>query len=260
MTESVMGQALNSLDGRLAVVTGGAQGIGRSIVEALAEAGARLVIADLNPETGVKTAADLGAEFVQIDVTSSASVSQVVTDLVSDQGSEGGIDLWVNNAGICRNAVGEEMSDQDWRAVMAVNLDGTFYCCREVGRHMLGRGRGVIVNVASMSGVVANHPQPQVAYNASKAGVIMLTKSLAGEWAGRGVRVNSVSPGYTATAILDQVIEQQPEWTKTWFRETPMGRPAETQEVAAVVRFLASDAASFMTGSNVVVDGGYTCW
>jgi NAD(P)-dependent dehydrogenase (short-subunit alcohol dehydrogenase family) len=220
MTDNALGQ---DLTGRLAVVTGGAQGIGRSIVEALAEAGARLVIADLNPETGERTAAEVGAEFVRIDVTSSTSVSQVVADLVGAQSS---IDIWVNNAGIDRNAAGEEMSDEDWSAVMAVNLDGTFYCCREVGGHMLERGRGFIVNIASMSGVVSNHPQPQVAYNASQADVIMVTNSLAGEWASRGVRINSVSPGYTPTAILDQVIEQQPEWTETWFRETPMGRAA----------------------------------
>ena len=155
MTDNALGQ---DISGRLAVVTGGAQGIGRSIVEALAEAGAKVVIADLNPETGERTAAEVGAEFVGIDVTSSASVKQVVSDLV---GTQGAIDIWVNNAGICRNAAGEQMSDEDWRAVMAVNLDGTFYCCREVGRHMLERGHGVIVNIASMSGVVSNHPQPR---------------------------------------------------------------------------------------------------
>jgi NAD(P)-dependent dehydrogenase (short-subunit alcohol dehydrogenase family) len=146
MTDNALGQ---DLTGRLAVVTGGAQDIGRSIVEALAEAGGRLVIADLNPETGERTAAEVGAEFVRIDVTSSTSVSQVVVDLVGAQSS---IDSWVNNAGIDRNAAGEEMSDEDWSAVMAVNLDGTFYCCREVGGHMLERGRGFIVNIASMSG------------------------------------------------------------------------------------------------------------
>ncbi|HZK04575.1 MAG TPA: SDR family oxidoreductase [Actinomycetaceae bacterium] len=254
MSAEVLSQ---DLTGRVAVVTGGAQGIGRAICEALLEAGARVVIAEINPETGRATAEELGAKYVHIDVTDSDSVDAVVRDVAA---SEGRIDIWVNNAGIDINAPAEEMTDEQWRAVMAVNLDGTFYCCRAAGNHMLERENGVIVNVASMSGVVSNHPQPQVAYNASKAAVIMVTKSLAGEWGRRGVRINAISPGYTATAILDQVIAQQPDWTDTWFRETPMGRPATTAEVAAVVRFLASDAAQFMTGSNVVVDGGYTAW
>ena len=125
---------------------------------------------------------------------------------------------------------------------------------------MIERGHGSIVNIASMSGIISNHPQPQCGYNASKGGVIMLTKSLAGEWALKGVRVNSISPGYTRTAILDQVEALQPEWTSVWFRDTPMGHPGATSEIANVVVFVASDKASFMTGSNVVVDGGFTSW
>lgn len=245
------------LSGRLAVVTGGAQGIGRAIVETLAAAGADVVIADFNPETGAVAAVATGASFVELDVTSSASVATVVEQLVQERG---GIDIWVNNAGIALNADCQDMSDEQWHKVIDVNLNGVFYCCRDVGKHMLTRGGGAIVNIASMSGMVSNHPQPQCAYNASKAAVIMLTKSLAGEWGKRGVRINSVSPGYTRTAILDQVIELQPDWTDVWFSETPMGRPGEVGEIAAVVKFLASDAASFVTGSNYVVDGGYTCW
>ena len=245
------------LANRLAVVTGGAQGIGRAIVETLLAKGARVVIADFNAEMGAQTAAEVGAGFAQIDVTDSASVADAVAKIVAEHGPIG---VWVNNAGICLNSKAEEMPDEMWHAVIKVNLDGVFFCSREVGKHMLDKGQGVIVNIASMSGVVSNHPQPQCGYNASKAGVIMLTKAMAGEWAPRGVRVNSVSPGYTATAILDQVIALQPDWTNTWFSETPMGRPATTQEVANVVAFLASDDSSFMTGSNVVVDGGYTSW
>lgn len=245
------------LEGRVAVVTGGAQGIGRAICESLLDAGATVVIADFNPQTGNETAAEIGAEFVACDVTSSASVDQVVAQIVASHGS---IDVWVNNAGIAFNANAEEMTDEAWQKVINVNLNGVFFCSRAAGNQMLAQGKGAIVNIASMSGMVSNHPQPQCAYNASKGAVIMLTKSMAGEWAKRGVRVNSVSPGYTNTAILDQVIKLQPDWTTTWFKETPMGRPGEVGEIANVVRFLASDAASFMTGSNVVVDGGYTSW
>ncbi|MDO5285259.1 MAG: SDR family oxidoreductase [Actinomycetia bacterium] len=245
------------LSGKVAVVTGAAQGIGQAIATALAEAGATIVVADLNTELGTTTAEALGGSCLPIDVTDSASVAACISQVVAERG---GIDIWVNNAGIDINADAEAMTDEQWLKVIDVNLNGTFYCCREVGRHMIERGGGVIVNIASMSGIVSNHPQPQCAYNTSKAGVIMLTKSLAGEWAPKGVRVNSVSPGYTNTAILEQVTALQPQWTETWFRETPMGRPAEVGEIARLVRFLASDQATFMTGSNVVIDGGYTCW
>lgn len=245
------------LTDKVAVVTGAAQGIGEAIAIALAEAGAKVVVADLNGDLGPRTADAVQGVFRTINVTDSASVAECVDSVVEELGQ---IDIWVNNAGIDINAPAEEMTDEQFTKVVDVNLNGTFYCCREVGKHMIERGQGVIVNIASMSGIISNHPQPQCAYNSSKAAVIMLTKSLAGEWAPKGVRINAVSPGYTRTAILDQVEALQPEWTNLWFGETPMGRPAEVGEIAALVRFLASDHATFMTGSNVVIDGGYTAW
>ena len=132
-------------------------------------------------------------------------------------------------------------------------------CCREVGKYMLDRGAGAIVNIASMSGMVVNRPQPQAAYNVSKAGVIMLTKSLATEWAPRGVRVNSVSPGYIATE-LTKLGMSKTEWSSVWLDMSPMGRIGEPVDVAHAVLYLASDASAFATGSNLVVDGGYSVW
>lgn len=245
------------LSGRVAVITGAAQGIGKQIAIALIEAGADVVIADLNPEVGEATAKEIGAAFIPVNVTDSATLTACVDKVVADYGK---LDIWVNDAGIDINADAEAMTDDEWLKVVNVNLNGTFFGCREAGKQMIKQGKGVIVNIASMSGVVSNHPQPQCAYNSSKAGVIMLTKSLAGEWARKGVRINSVSPGYTNSAILEQVTALQPEWTNLWFSETPMGRPAEPEEIAHLVRFLASDESPFMTGSNVLIDGGYTCW
>ena len=162
-------------------------------------------------------------------------------------------------AGVPVNTPAEATPDDDWRTVIDVNLNGVYWCCREVGRAMLERGQGSIVSTASMSGLISNHPQPQAAYNASKAAVIHLTRSLAGEWAPRGVRVNCVAPGYTATPLTKRGLET-PEWRETWLKETPMGRLAEPAEIAPAVLYLASDAASFVTGHALVVDGGYTCW
>ena len=240
------------LDGKQALVTGAAQGIGFEIARGLSEAGARVIIADLNPEVGEAAASSIGGRFEVLDVTDAGAVRDLASKL-SD------VSILVNNAGIVRNTPAEETPDDDWKAVMGVNLDGVFWCCREFGKKMLDARMGSIVSTASMSGLISNHPQPQAAYNASKAAVIHLTRSLAGEWAARGVRVNAVAPGYTATPMTILGLET-PEWRETWLKETPMGRLAEPREIAPAVVYLASEASSFVTGHTLVVDGGYTAW
>ena len=243
-----------NLDKRVAIVTGGASGIGFETAKALKEVGARVVIVDVNQQKGDEAAVKLGVEFLQGDLTNSARVREIAQHVKSTYGS---IDIAFNNAGIGKNVPAEDSSDEDWLRVINVNLNSVFYCCREFGKMMLEQGKGSIINTASMSGIIANTPQPQSAYNASKAGVILLTKSLAGEWAKRGVRVNSISPGYISTEMGKGA---NPEWKIEWTRLTPMGRFGETREVASVVVYLASDASSYFTGSNLVLDGGYTFW
>jgi NAD(P)-dependent dehydrogenase (short-subunit alcohol dehydrogenase family) len=257
MTETTNGLGGHgSLAGRVAVVTGAGQGIGREIAGSLAAAGARIIVADRNRETGVGVADALGGMFVELDVTDSSAVRAAVDSIVADLGR---IDILVNNAGIVRNTPAELTSDDEWRAILGVNCDGVFWCCREVGRVMLEAGSGSIVNIASMSGLVVNRPQPQAAYNVSKAAVIMLTKSLAAEWAGRGVRVNAIAPGYVATELTLKGMSKD-EWREEWLRSTPMGRVAQPAEIAPAALYLASDASSYVTGSVLVIDGGYTAW
>ena len=243
-----------------AVVTGAGRGIGLEIARTLARAGASIVVAEFDEESGRAAAEEIrglgvDSSFSQVDVRDPASVKAMVADV----SAAGPIDILVNNAGVAYNTPAEEVPDDEWLNVMNINLNGVFWCCRAVGRRMLERRKGVIVNVASMSGVIANTPQPQAHYNASKAGVIMLTKSLAGEWATRGVRVNAVSPGYIGTEMTKRGMSNT-EWYETWLEMTPMKRVGEPSEIANAVWFLASDASSYATGTNLIVDGGYTSW
>jgi NAD(P)-dependent dehydrogenase (short-subunit alcohol dehydrogenase family) len=250
------------LGGKTAVVTGAGQGIGLASVEALAEAGARVVIADRDPAIAAKGQASLkakglDAEIVIMDVTNSARVTEVADQLVARYGK---IDILVNNAGIARSETpAETVTDEHWLNVIDVNLNGTFWCCRAFGKHMLAAKSGTIVNIGSMSGFIVNKPQEQSYYNASKAAVHHLTKSLAAEWGARGVRVNAVAPTYVETP-LNAFVKNNPPMYNAWIGGTPMARLGQVDEIASVVLFLASEAASLMTGSIILVDGGYTCW
>jgi NAD(P)-dependent dehydrogenase (short-subunit alcohol dehydrogenase family) len=253
---------LFKLTGRIALVTGGGRGIGLACAEALAEAGAQVIIADRDATLADEGRAALratgwDADVVIMDVTDSGRVTQVADEVVSRHGR---VDVLVNSAGIARSETpAEKVTDEHWLNVLDVNLNGTFWCCRAFGSHMLKARSGAIVNIGSMSGFIVNKPQEQSYYNASKAAVHHLTKSLAAEWGARGVRVNAVAPTYIATP-LTAFVKSNPAMYDAWIAGTPMARLGRVEEIASVVLFLASDAASLMTGSIVLADGGYTCW
>ena len=249
------------LDGKKAFVTGGARGIGKSIAQALAEAGADVALVDLDLAEAEKTAAALqkatGRELfaVKADVTSPEEIDSMIDAVLARFGR---IDAAFCNAGICKNIPAEEMSLEDWKQVVDINLTGVFLTAQAAGKVMIKQGGGAIVNTASMSAHIVNVPQPQCSYNASKAGVIQLTKSLAVEWASKNVRVNSISPGYIGTELtlsspsLAPLIEQ-------WNAVAPLHRMGRPEELQAIAVYLAGDASAFTTGSDFVIDGAFTC-
>jgi NAD(P)-dependent dehydrogenase (short-subunit alcohol dehydrogenase family) len=223
---------------------------------------AKVVVGDVDAEAGAAGRAEIKkagyeATLVDLDVTRSDQVDAIAEQLLQ---AHGGVDILVNNAGIARSDVAaEDTADEHWLNVLDVNLNGVFWCCRAFGRQMLDKGQGAIVNIGSMSGIIVNKPQPQSYSNASKAAVHHLTKSLAAEWAPRGVRVNAVAPTYIETPLTKFGMEDQSMYP-TWIEMTPMARVGQPEEIASTVLFLASDAASLLTGSIVLADGGYTCW
>lgn len=252
---------LYRLKDRVAVVTGGGRGIGQEIGRALGEAGARIVVADIDPATREAAAAHLRDEGVEavampVDVTDTASVN-ALAEAVMDQ--FGRVDILVNNAGVSRLTDALDMTDDEWRWVMEVNANAVFWCARAFGRHMVAAGKGSIVNLGSMSGLIINRPQFAAHYMASKAACHHITKALAVEWATKGVRVNAIAPGYIGTEMTMQ-LKTMPEVYAKNVEMTPMGRFGEPREIASTALFLASDASSYFTGSILSVDGGYTAW
>jgi len=248
-----------ALNGRVAVVTGSTRGLGEGFARALGDAGASIAIVGRDAEAGRRVVADLEARgtastFIAADITERENVEAV---LEATMARFGRVDILVNNAGTCVHAPALDVTPDEWRQVMNVNLDALWTCSQVFGRQFVEQGSGVIVNIGSMSGIIVNRPQWQAAYNASKAAVHHLTKSLAAEWAPLGIRVNALAPGYVKTELAPV---DRPDLRQYWVEEAPMRRYALPEEIAPAAVFLASDASSFMTGSIVVIDGGYTVW
>ena len=252
------------LTDKVALVTGAGQGIGRAFAHALGEAGAKVAVVDMVMPRAMSVVDELASKRIEatalaIDVTKADQVTAMVDAVVAKWGK---LDIAVNNAGIGIWHDAENIAEADWDRMMNVNLKAVFLCCQAEARVMLPKGYGKIINTASMSGSIVNMPQNQMPYNASKAGVIHLTKSLAAEWATRGVRVNCISPGYTRTKLVEDLLatpEGQAINTK-WMAMTPMGRMAEVTELQGGLVYLASAASDFTTGCDLVIDGGYSCW
>ena len=247
-----------SLENKTAYVTGGARGIGKAVALGLAGNGADVAIVDIDMDAAAEVVKEIEAMgcrsmAISCDVTNPSDVEAMVSRIVSEWGK---LDIAFNNAGICINVAAEEMSYEQWKKVIDINLSGVFLTSQAAGKAMIKQKSGVIINTASMSGHIVNIPQPQCAYNASKAAVIMLTKSMAVEWVSHNVRVNSISPGYIAT---EMTLSAPTDWKDRWTDLTPADRMGTPEELVSAVLYLANDASSYTTGMDLVVDGAFTC-
>ncbi|MFC1921285.1 SDR family oxidoreductase [Chloroflexota bacterium] len=248
---------LFDISGRKALVTGAGRGIGKLLALTLAEAGCDVALFGLHRQNLEEVAtlvqkSGVRSLILQGDVSRKTDVQKAFSDVANDFGS---LDICVNNAGVSMQQPVEDMPEEDWDSIMDINMKGVFLCSQEAARLMIPRKSGSIINIGSISAHIVNLPQKQAVYNTSKAGVVMLTKSMALEWAPHGIRVNSISPGYMKT---EMTLETMAPLFPTWESLTPIGRLGMPEELRGAVIFLASEASSYMIGADVVIDGGYT--
>jgi NAD(P)-dependent dehydrogenase (short-subunit alcohol dehydrogenase family) len=251
---------LFNLKGKTALVTGAGQNIGQGIALALGLSGARIAILDKDPVKAKQTV-DLCNEYkidaiaLTADVTLPQEFDSALATLIAKWGR---LDIAFNNVGLCYGGKAEEMSLSDWQAIMKVNLDSTFYGCQQEFKLMKKNATGKIINIASVAGVLVPHPQKIAAYNTAKAGIIHMTRSLASEWASAGITVNAISPGTIHVPAFEE--EGMREWFNSWQQQIPMQRLAKVSDLLGVAIFLAASASDYMTGQNLIIDGGHTLW